>query len=98
MRLDNQAQAAAADEDIVLYENSGVAVWTSYSKHGHAGTYAWFDFRNGNVIVKNADQEIINKMIDIASRLKAKVQGDDGETYHTKLLFADKPPWWKFWR
>jgi hypothetical protein len=104
MRLDNQASATTDNGDQVTYENNGLAVWTSYSKNGLGDNYAWFDFRAGNVTVKNPDEEIKNKMIDIADRLNAKVQGDDGETYDTKVLSRDNPvktdkrPWWKFWK
>ncbi len=101
MRLDNQASATAYNGDKVNYENNGLAVWTSYSKTGLDDNYAWFDFRAGNVTVKNPDEEIRNKMIDIAHRLNAKVQGDEGETYDAKTLttdkrgMTDKRPWWK---
>lgn len=104
MRLDNQATATADNGETVAYKNDGLAVWTSYSKHGKDDNFAWFDFRAGNVTVKNPDQEIKNKMNDIATRLNAKVQGDDGEIYDTKVLTKtsplgtkDKRPWWKVW-
>ena len=103
MRLDNQANSTNDIGEGIQYENNGLAVWTSYSKNGFDGNYAWFDFRAGNVTVKNADEEIRNKMVDIARRLGAKVQGDDGETYGTKTAMTvnqrskDKRPWWKVW-
>jgi hypothetical protein len=103
MQLDNQANATTDNGDEVTYHNNGLAVWTSYSKNGHDENYAWFDLGSGNVTVKNPDNEIINKMIDIAGRLNAKVQGDDGEIYDTKIFTTDKQvtkeksPWWKIW-
>jgi hypothetical protein len=103
MRLDNQASAPADNGNEVTYKNNGLAVWTSYSKNGLDDNYAWFDFRAGSVTVKNPDEEIKNKMIDIANRLDAKVQGDDGETYDKKITkdkqtgTKDKRPWWKLW-
>jgi hypothetical protein len=42
---------------------------------------AWFDFQDGDVVVKNPDEEILKKMWLIAQALGAKVQGDDGEIY-----------------
>lgn len=90
MRLDKQASATTDNGDRVTYENNGLAIWTSYSKNGLDDNYAWFDFRAGNVTVKNPDEEIKNKMIDIADRLNAKVQGDDGEIYDVKTLRTDK--------
>lgn len=98
MRLENHAAATTETGDNVGYDNLGVAVWTAYSKHGHGNNYAWFDFRNGNVTVKNPDQEIRNKMIDIAEKLNATVQGDDGEIYDTKEAVQEKRPWWKVWK
>lgn len=97
MRLDNQANTTTEKGDELTYENNGLAVWTLYSKNGLNDNYAWFDFRAGNVTVKNPDEEIKNKMIDIATRLNAKVQGDDGEIYDSKSLTKDKRPWWKVW-
>ncbi|NYH26059.1 hypothetical protein GGD40_005630 [Paraburkholderia bryophila] len=42
---------------------------------------AWFDFRAGNVVVKNPDTAILLKMWLIAQKLGARVQGDDCEIY-----------------
>ncbi|HEY5746936.1 MAG TPA: hypothetical protein VIU12_12715 [Chryseolinea sp.] len=97
MRLEGYAEAKFGNGEVVGYENNGLVVWTSYSKSGQGGNYAWLDFGSGNVTVKNPDQEIINKMIDIAGLLNAKVQGDDGETYDTKKIIQEKKPWWKVW-
>ena len=50
-------------------------------------------------------------MIEIAAKLHAKVQGDEGELYKpatdaaikttlvddSKTTVVDKKPWWKFW-
>jgi predicted extracellular nuclease len=95
MRLDNFAEATTKNGEYVRVETEGVSVWTKYSKDGLDGNHAWFSPTNGNIVVKNPDIEIRNKMIDIAGQLKAKVQGDDGEFYHTKETLAEKRPWWK---
>jgi hypothetical protein len=42
---------------------------------------AWFDYRHGEVVVKNPDDEILGKMRQIAERMGAKVIGDEGESY-----------------
>lgn len=90
MRLDNQASAMTDNgDDVTSPTNKGLAVWTSYSQSGLDDNYAWFDLRAGNVTVKNPDDEIKNKMIDIADRLNAKVQGDDGEIYDAKNAVYD---------
>lgn len=45
----------------------------------------WFAYdRNyGSIDTKNPDEPIIAKMIQMAERLTAKVQGDDGEVYRS---------------
>lgn len=101
MRIDNQASTTSIEKE--THRTMGLAVWTTYSKNGLENNYAWFYFCAGNVIVKNPDREIINKMIDIATQLNARVQGDDGEVYNTKSLtddnssFTKSKPWWKIW-
>ncbi len=42
---------------------------------------AWLDWNDGCIYTKNPDPPIIAKMLQIASVLNAKVQGDDGEIY-----------------
>jgi hypothetical protein len=103
MRLDNFAEAQTPD-GILRYENIGLAVWTAYSHHGEGGSMAWFDFRRGNIVVKNPDEEILAKMCRIAEALQARVQGDEGEYYPEALksylstgptLRTKDKPWWK---
>jgi hypothetical protein len=80
MRLDNLAEAKVGSETL-RYENEGLAVWLAYSGHGVGGNMAWFDYRDGQIVVKNPDQEIIDKMRRIAAALGARVVGDGGESY-----------------
>tara|TARA_R110002049_G_scaffold219075_3_gene390816 strand:+ start:7128 stop:7334 length:207 start_codon:yes stop_codon:yes gene_type:complete len=40
----------------------------------------------GDISVKNPDSQIIEKMISIADKLKAQVQGEEGEIYDEKFL------------
>jgi hypothetical protein len=80
MRLDNVAEAEVEDGFLQM-QKTGIAVWIAYSGHGRNGNKAWFDYRDGNVVVKNPDKEIIGKMRKIAMAMKARVMGDDGETY-----------------
>jgi hypothetical protein len=80
MRLDNFAEAKVGD-DILRYENDGLAVWVAYSGHGLGGNMAWFDHRREEIIVKNPDREIIGKMQQVAQALGARVMGDEGELY-----------------
>ena len=84
MRLENFAEVTATNGEFVRMESEGMSVWTKYSKHGIDANHAWFWPHSGNIVVKNPDIEIRNKMIDIARQLNAKVQGDEGEIYDTK--------------
>jgi len=82
MRLEGSAAATTSSGDTLVYENPGLAVWIKYSGHGLNENMAWFDYRNGEIVVKNPDQEILIKMHQIASVLGARVQSDDGEAYN----------------
>jgi hypothetical protein len=98
MRLDGRAEARTSDGETAAYENAGLAVWTAYSQDGKEGNHAWFDFRNGCVVVKNPDSEILSKMSRIAAHLRGQVQGDDGEDYGPDgepIEGEPRSPWWK---
>ncbi len=41
----------------------------------------WLDWSDGQIFTKNPDALLINKMIEVAERLGAVVQGDEGEAY-----------------
>jgi len=108
MRLDNFAEAILQNGDKIRLENEGLAVWTKYSGDKIDSNHAWFDFRSGNITVKNPDEEIMRKMLSIAEKLNAKMQGDEGEIYDlaeikkvssTLNAFNNKikKPWWKLW-
>src|SRR5712671_4343521 len=45
------------------------------------GQDGWLDWSDGNIYSKSPTPALINKMAEIASRLGAAVQGDDGEHY-----------------
>jgi hypothetical protein len=85
--------------------------WNAHPKEKERNSRPWFSYWQGSIDSKNPDGPTIRKMIEIASALKAKVQGDDGEFY-TKEYLADleskekpkaflgqhgKKAWWKFW-
>jgi hypothetical protein len=63
------------------------AIWSGPSKYPDP----WLDWSDGNVYTKNPDQPLIRKMLQIAARLGAKVQGDDGEVYDEATLLAQAP-------
>lgn len=82
MRLDNYAEVPVyGTNDTLRTESEGLSVWLPYSKNARAGNYAWFDFQEDRVTVKNPDEEILSKMLTIARALHARVQGDDEEYF-----------------
>jgi len=81
MRLDGYASAVVGGGNVLRVDSDGLAVWTAYAGHGVKGNMAWFDFRNGNVVVKNPDGAILGKMWQLAQKLGAKVQGEECEVY-----------------
>ena len=66
-------------EGILRYENPGLSCWRSHP----GGEVVWFDFRQGQVVVKNPDEPTIGKMLIVARALDARVEGDEGEIYET---------------
>lgn len=44
----------------------------------------WYNPSLGEIYTKNPTEAAIQKLIDISRKLKAKVQGDDGEFYPVK--------------
>ena len=53
----------------------------------------WFDWSDGEIFTKHPDRAILGKMLELAARLGATVQGDDGEAYTdpSQLLDASSP-------
>lgn len=46
-----------------------------------SGPGGWFDWYDGNIYTTNPTRAALRKMLAIAERLTALVQGDDGEVY-----------------
>jgi hypothetical protein len=44
---------------------------------------AWFLWFNGYIYTSDVDRHVLTKMLDVARRLGAAVQGDNGEWYHS---------------
>lgn len=49
----------------------------------------WLDWFEGCIYTKNPDKPIVAKMIQIAQKLGARVQGDDGEFYEDTSEIPD---------
>jgi hypothetical protein len=97
MVLEGFAETTTQNQEIIRFEDEGIAVWTKYSKHNLQGNFAWFYLSSGNISVKNPDKEIIQKMCEITKNLKARLQGDEGEYYDEPVLVKPPKVWWKFW-
>ena len=80
-RLDGFAEATTTEGETIRCESDGLAVWIAYSGYGKNGNIAWFDHRFGEIVVKNADDEILEKMRVVAGAIGATVMGDEGEVY-----------------
>jgi hypothetical protein len=63
--------------ELAGYNGDHFALWNGKSKYPDP----WLDWFEGNVFSKNPDDPLIDKMVEIAKKLDAKVQGDDGEVY-----------------
>lgn len=75
LELDSDTRCVMSDGEFVF------ATWNGQA--GVLGHYA------GEITSKNPDESLIAKMIEIANRLGAKVQGDDGEMYPDALETQD---------
>src|SRR5689334_22130436 len=61
----------------------------------------WFDLGNGSISSKNPNEATLRKAHELAVKLRAKVQGDDGEVYlpngervGNDVRVVVKYPWW----
>lgn len=77
LRLEGFASATTVEGETLSFESPGLAIWTGWSRHGAGGGFAWIDHSDGEIAVKNPDEEILRKMHQIARALGARVQGDD---------------------
>jgi hypothetical protein len=81
MRREEAATVTLPGGNILSAKRPGLAVWLGYSRNRPGTNMAWFDYREGCVVVKNPDAELLTKMKRIAVTLNARVQGDEGELY-----------------
>jgi len=79
--LEIAAVAELQGGGVLAYDNDGLAVWTAFTGHAIDGNKAWFDYRDGRIVVKNPNDEMIRKMKTVAAHLNARVIGDEGELY-----------------
>ncbi|WP_131735729.1 hypothetical protein [Actinomadura roseirufa] len=74
-----QTAQAVADGQELMYEHRWLAQMVTHPRRSEKG--AWLDWSNGRIDVKDPDDLLVKKMRQIAWRLDALVQGDDGEYY-----------------
>jgi hypothetical protein len=97
----------AGDPELRLAPAQGpyFALWSGPCRYP-GGT--WFDWDEGGIFTKNPDRATLAKMLEIAGRLGARIQGDHGDFYHraedmpSEEEFAAararlRRPWWRFW-
>jgi hypothetical protein len=86
--VDNQGAEISTKEWLNLIQNdpelsptleSGeyFVVWHGTTQYPET----WFDWSDGNIYTKNPDKATLRKMLQIAQKLNAKIQGDEGEIY-----------------
>jgi hypothetical protein len=85
IRWDEWLSLVANDPELSLDPVNGdeYAVWSGQSRYPDP----WFHWWRGNISSKNPDKAIIAKMLQLAAKLRGRVQGDEGEFY-------DSPPDW----
>ena len=65
------------ESDVPLGANA--ALW----KSENGEVRGWFDWYSGTVFTTNPDRDTLGKLLDLAQKLGARVQGDEGELYKT---------------
>jgi hypothetical protein len=78
--LDEWRAAIVADGDLQRdKDDDSCAVWTAHPEWSELPTFRW---TKGRIVLDRPDEETIAKATDIARRLRARVVGDNGNTYH----------------
>jgi hypothetical protein len=77
LKLDGQTRCVMADGEYIF------AAWKG--KPGVLGFY------HGEITATDPEEEVIRKMVEIAGKLQATVQGDDGERYPEALQERSAP-------
>lgn len=76
---DELSSLVESDAELTPDPRNGMhcVVWSGPSEYDEP----WFDWSDGNIYAKYPDAPMLGKMLQIAARLGAQVQGDDGEIY-----------------
>src|SRR5207245_5180092 len=77
---DEWRKLIASDADLQLDAETDCAIDDTHmifaSFRGEPGVFGWLD---GEICTKNPEAEVVRKAVQIAQKLGAKAQGDDGE-------------------
>ncbi|HLX63821.1 MAG TPA: hypothetical protein VKX17_21295 [Planctomycetota bacterium] len=77
MTITGFAEAKTPKGEVIRIEDPLLAEWDGHSKYKPV----WFSYYDGVIIVKSPDAECISKMREVAEKLCARIQGDEGEYY-----------------
>ncbi len=101
MRLDREAVVENAKGEAFSVQDETLAVWADWANREEGKNEAWMWYSHGNVMAKNPDTHMLQKMFLIADAMGGKLQGDEGEVYNSigEVDREDrrKKAWWKFW-
>lgn len=117
MTLDEWREYVNADPELEFDQSAvageygeGLCEWNAHPTEKRPRYRPWFAFYKGAIDAKNPDEPTVRKMLQIADRLKAKVQGDDFEFYDEEMIaevfspvlpkqkqVTTSKPWWRFW-
>lgn len=94
LRQDGYAEAPLGNGKILRIDSEDICVWTAYSGGASGKDTSWITWGTGNIVAKNPDLEIRQKLWRIAQAFDAKVQGDDGELYDEdgEMIKEEMPP------
>ena len=72
------------DPDLIPVPENGeyFVVWHGTTQYSET----WFDWSNGNIDTKAPDKATLRKMLQIAQKLNAKIEGDEGEIYDEEYI------------
>ena len=90
IRAEEWLAIVADDPELTLDASNGpyFAVWSGDTTDPER---AWFDWSHGRVFTKNPNRATLRKMLGVAERLGALVQGDDGEPHTDASEISDTP-------
>jgi len=101
MRLERDTVVENDQGEAFSVQDETLAVWTEWANREEGKSEAWMWHSHGNVMAKNPDRAMLQKMFLIADTMGGKLQGDEGEVYNSigEVDRADrgKKRWWKFW-